>query len=660
MAKRENTWVDDLTVPGVFAIALVGHLLAHTFSMRLLAPDGGNVLVWLTTGVAVGLVFASNRLTSCFAALSGGVAASAVIHASSPFGEFAANVGSYIIETGVAVASLTVLLAPTQIRTTGDPATSIFALALFLISAFLGTLPLLAASIIGWEVVLATTMAHGIGASAVAATLLIGRYQWISTMHPRKLWPGLLVAVVVTQALLVYAAWAQSSVTFIALALIVLIGSTFGSRAGVPVALLSILVFSISTIEASNGLPAPNAHTVHAFSGAAVILTVVLGRLSFQSDQRMLDAQDSANRLKKLAYTGFDAFVEVDQDLSIVDASDSMCEVLEPVDGRLVGRALHSLFASEDWIKFEGTIDQILCGKTVRIDRGFQMADGRTRWTLALAQPRQTTDGNFDGCMIYLLDTTSAHRVNVERLDSMHMIAEAQELERNRVAQLVHDGALQDFAAANLLVGAIQMNDSWTKLLTTPNTPGGPELTTKDQMDRVEALLESGMRKLRLDAFEPNQIDLRTIDVQAELESTIAKFAPVTTARVELRTENLTNVAPEQQEVIQQIACEGLVNAILHSTSATVIRVDLQSTRDGYSIVVIDDGVGFDRSHLPETGHLGLNSMTALAFQAGGWCSLSARPDRGTTVEAWVPKVEAVKDVVSLTTPRCRKQSTRQ
>jgi signal transduction histidine kinase len=66
--------------------------------------------------------------------------------------------------------------------------------------------------------------------------------------------------------------------------------------------------------------------------------------------------------------------------------------------------------------------------------------------------------------------------------------------------------------------------------------------------------------------------------------------------------------------------------------------VKVKAEGGGISGSVIDNGRGFvveERDHLP--GHLGLLSLTERALLAGGWCTISSEPGKGTKVEFWIP-----------------------
>lgn len=366
------------------------------------------------------------------------------------------------------------------------------------------------------------------------------------------------------------------------------------------------------------------------FAGAVSLLSSMVGRLALHTDRRVLEEQKAADRWQKLASTGFDGFIEVDANTHISDASESVALFLGVSADEMRGVPFRSIFDEAGWSNVSHFVRLALAGQSVRFDRSFTTATGQTEWALTLVEPRLDDSGKFAGCTIFFLNTTATHQIRAERAQARAALVVAQETERRRLAQLVHDGALQDLAAANLLIGAalFAANDNATE-------PGSPA----ENLERIESLLVSGMRKLRADAIGSPVIDLRDIGVLDALEQTISKFESVATAEVTISERGIDQAQAELSRLIFQIAQEALVNALVHS-KATEIHIDLRRTRDGFSIAVTDDGIGFDNSRLQEVGHMGLSAMAALAHEAGGWCSLSTRPGRGTAVEAWLPDSE--------------------
>jgi signal transduction histidine kinase len=67
--------------------------------------------------------------------------------------------------------------------------------------------------------------------------------------------------------------------------------------------------------------------------------------------------------------------------------------------------------------------------------------------------------------------------------------------------------------------------------------------------------------------------------------------------------------------------------------------VGVRTVGDGVTVIVADDGGGFDtdRVETPVPGHLGLATMIERAELVGGWCRVSSAAESGTTVQCWLP-----------------------
>ena len=85
---------------------------------------------------------------------------------------------------------------------------------------------------------------------------------------------------------------------------------------------------------------------------------------------------------------------------------------------------------------------------------------------------------------------------------------------------------------------------------------------------------------------------------------------------------------------------EALNNALRHAR-ATTISVVLRDEPDAVSIVIQDDGVGFDPEAVSQRvkrgEHLGLLGMTERVRNAGGTIELDSRPGAGSRIEVCVP-----------------------
>jgi signal transduction histidine kinase len=88
-----------------------------------------------------------------------------------------------------------------------------------------------------------------------------------------------------------------------------------------------------------------------------------------------------------------------------------------------------------------------------------------------------------------------------------------------------------------------------------------------------------------------------------------------------------------------RVAQEALRNALRHA-QARHIRVDLRAERNGTSLVVADDGCGFDPAAARERASLGLASMRERVVLLGGRLDIRSRHGQGTRVAAWIPAGE--------------------
>jgi len=87
---------------------------------------------------------------------------------------------------------------------------------------------------------------------------------------------------------------------------------------------------------------------------------------------------------------------------------------------------------------------------------------------------------------------------------------------------------------------------------------------------------------------------------------------------------------------LYRIMQEAVGNAAKHAR-AKRIGVRLTRANDTVSLVVSDDGAGFDRDELGTSPGLGLITMRERAGQLGGTFQVESAPSRGTTIRVDIP-----------------------
>lgn len=209
-----------------------------------------------------------------------------------------------------------------------------------------------------------------------------------------------------------------------------------------------------------------------------------------------------------------------------------------------------------------------------------------------------------------------------ERALLAHLVRAGEE-ERGRIALGIHDDSIQAITAAGMRLQILR------------RTLDDPEQL--QLLGELEETIQLSIVRLRHLLFELRPPALDTDGLSAALELYLAETQSegATNHRLE---NNLSEQPPlETRTILYRIAQELLANVRnhAHADNATVL---LDERDHGYTVRVIDDGVGFVPEELePVPGHLGLTAMQERAALSGGWLHIDSAPGEGTTVEVWIP-----------------------
>ena len=197
-------------------------------------------------------------------------------------------------------------------------------------------------------------------------------------------------------------------------------------------------------------------------------------------------------------------------------------------------------------------------------------------------------------------------------------IVQAQEEERQRIADDIHDDSVQVMTAVAL------------RLATLRRRLGGGALDPL--LVNLEHDVRQSITRLRRLMFVLRPPALEAHGIAAALHAFLAQVAEDAGLAFSLDDRLPVEPEPETRIVVYRIAQEAVGNICTHAKAG---RVDI-SLADGDGGVVVeirDDGVGFDTG-LPQQapGHLGLLVMRERAEQSGGWFTVESQPEVGTTV----------------------------
>ncbi len=206
-------------------------------------------------------------------------------------------------------------------------------------------------------------------------------------------------------------------------------------------------------------------------------------------------------------------------------------------------------------------------------------------------------------------------------------IVEAQEGERARLAQEIHDGPAQALSNAIFQVEYIE------RVL-----DQDPRIA-KTELRFMRELLRRELGDLRtfISQLRPPLLDeLGLAGSIAEVAQTMSSLAGIT-VDTDLQAAD-TRLGSAQQTVVLRVVQEALQNVRKHA-KAKRTSVATRVEDPGWVVEIVDDGIGFDAGAVASRGrrNFGLQFMRERAELIGAALEVSSRPDAGTVVRLTIP-----------------------
>jgi PAS domain S-box-containing protein len=210
-----------------------------------------------------------------------------------------------------------------------------------------------------------------------------------------------------------------------------------------------------------------------------------------------------------------------------------------------------------------------------------------------------------------------------QRRDLAQKVETAQEEERRQIAADIHDDPIQVMSAVDLRLALLAER---------------PETITTAALGELRSIVKESIERLRSLVFELRPAALDREGLVVAIDQYLSFAAKETGWSYEVIDELTLEPESELRVSLYRIVQEAVANARKHA-DARRVSVRVTTAGDGVSVIVADDGTGFDTGRVdsPVPGHVGLATMIERAELVGGWCRLTSSADVGTTVECWLP-----------------------
>ncbi len=247
-----------------------------------------------------------------------------------------------------------------------------------------------------------------------------------------------------------------------------------------------------------------------------------------------------------------------------------------------------------------------------------RLSKAMTTIDLLQPEPRPVPTGHAGIADLINAFNTMIERLENERATSAARALSAQEAERRRVAQELHDEVGQTLTAVLLELKQVAREAPEpvrTRLAQVQET-------TRDSLDEIRRIA----RRLRPGVLE----ELGLISALKALGSEVTGHTDLSVSyRLGSEQHELDR---ERELVIYRVAQESLTNVVRHA-HATKVTLSLETMPQGARLRIRDDGRGMPRT----VEGAGIRGMRERALLIGAHLSLLALPDGGTEVQLLVP-----------------------
>jgi signal transduction histidine kinase len=212
-------------------------------------------------------------------------------------------------------------------------------------------------------------------------------------------------------------------------------------------------------------------------------------------------------------------------------------------------------------------------------------------------------------------------------------VISAQEDERKRIARELHDETGQ--ALTGIVMSLEVAQDALNR----------EPATVSQRLEAARSLASQSIAAIRRLVVDLRPAALDDLGLVPAIRAFAGSRLGEKGIRLEMQASGLTNrLSPPVETCLFRVAQEAVINVVRHSEAASA-RIELERDNGIVSLLVADDGQGFDvhqvRNSLDPARALGLAGMDERVSLMGGQLTVESNPGNGTIVRARIPTEES-------------------
>lgn len=257
-------------------------------------------------------------------------------------------------------------------------------------------------------------------------------------------------------------------------------------------------------------------------------------------------------------------------------------------------------------------------GEVVEIfDRGYMIYDAGGKPCRMIGSMFDMTDRKRAQEASLALEQEISRQKIQQQKNITRAVIRAQEKERNRIGQELHDNVCQILIGTKMhLEIAAEKDESIARLIQQP-----------------VALVEDAIQEIR-SLCKKNITPLKDIDLQSELQSLIDSFGSVSKTNTVFEYDIPPIVSDDLKLNIYRIVQEQISNIVKHAAAENVV-ISMRLDENVLYVVVSDDGKGFDIAK--RRSGIGISNIINRVESFNGEVSIESSPGKGCRTEIRIP-----------------------